>query len=196
MKKISYSKKILMLVAILMTISSLITIVGAYDSEVTVIVAPDSLEGLPGTEINVSDIFVQKITFYEVKNITDIEVVDDYGNVITLFPREEYKATVRSKDTKDSLGFILLTPVDLGNKLTVSSEYSGEFLFYQNGRIFNKLGLAEEGKIYFYQTGKTETDAPIILNIGNISNGEFTYKDYVIVDVNTIKLRRNWYVWK
>lgn len=184
-------KKSLAITLVIIITLSMVTSVEAINSDETVIIAPENLEGISGAAIKTDDIFVQKITLYEVTNIEDIEIVDDNGNIIKLFPREEYKATVRRTSTKETLGFINLIPVELDGVVPTNSNLGGEFLFYQDGRIFNKIGLANEGKIYFYKQGKTSQDRPMILDIGTVKDGSFTYKDYVTVTGSTISLRRD-----
>jgi hypothetical protein len=162
----------------------------ASNENETIIIAPENLEGVAGSSIRASDIFVQKITLYEVENITNIEISNDFGETLTMFPTDNYKAIVRRSDTKETLGYINLIPITQSNVIAIGN-YGGEFLFYQNGRVFNKLNLSEDGKIYFYKQGETLGERPMILDIGIVKDGKLTYKEYVKTDNNILSLRRD-----
>lgn len=187
MKTVSYSKKmkILLIIVLLLVLPSV-----TNASNETHIIAPGELSGVVGTLIDTSEIFVQKITFSQVENIKDIEIVDDKGIIITKFPKQTVKAYVRRIGSKLNLGFITLKGEEAQGRIGINENLKGEFLFYQNGRVFNKLHLVEEGKLYFYRQPKTLNSPPLILFIGTIEDGEFTYEDYVTITPNTIELRR------
>ena len=156
----------------------------------TYIIAPTEITGVVGSKVHLNEVFVQKVTLTEVSNETDIELVDDSGTPITEFPRNEYKATVRNRTTKERFGFVTLKPYRLTNGTPTSMNQKGEFLFYQEGRVFNSLGDAKEGKLYFWRRGKTPNSPPLILLIGVVENGTFTYKDFVEVTGKTVSIVR------
>ena len=187
-----YSKKSIVAVLLLgLLLSYSIPFGVSYASPMeTIIIAPEKLEGIVGTPINTEDIFVQKITYTNVENIKDIQVTDDNGNEIKIFPKSDYKAIVKQKSTGKVLGFLQLNPKEGEKKVAIGTALKGEFLFYQDGRVFNKLNLAEEGKIYFYREPKTSSSRPLILFIGNVQDGEFEYADYVRITAENIELRR------
>lgn len=191
MKMTCYSRKLALLLLALMVIVSSSSIVNAVNTtKETYIIAPEELEGMEGTLIDTSEIFVQRITFLTVENIKNIEVVDDKGVVIKEFPSGTMKAYVREIGNKTSLGFITLKGTPVEGKVALGKPLTGEFLFYQDGRIFNKLNLAKEGPLYFYRESKNPNTNPLLLLIGTVEDGEFSYEYYVRVTTKTIELRR------
>lgn len=175
----------------------------SYANKDTYIISPRELEGPVGGIINTAEVFVQKITLTEVSSVSNIEIVDDVGTKITHFPKEEYKAIVRTADSKIIVGFLNLKPYKLGNSIPISMNQSGEFLFYQSDkplsdgsnsvgedRVFSNLGSAKEGPIYFWRPGKSLNSRPLCLLIGRIENGTFISEDYIEASANTIRIKK------
>lgn len=185
------SLKIKLIIAVLVALSVVAIIQSrftAYGSTNNYIIAPKELEGLVGGKINIEEVFVQRVTLTQVENIRNVELVDDSGVPITTFPKEEYKAIVREKDTKEQFGFLTLKPYKMDTGTPTALNQKGEYLFYQNGRVFNSLSSSEEGKIYFWKRGKTVNSRPLILLIGEVENGIYTPGEYVEVTSKTVSL--------
>ena len=191
MKKMLYFNLLILLI-ILGTSSSVL----ASLPEETYVIAPQELKGMETTPIQITDIFVQKVTFKEVVTLPneDLVVVDGNGEIIVNYPKESAKVYIRQKSTKKNLGFITLNPTPL--QRVASLDTKGEYLFYQTnefgeeGRVFNNLTSATEGNIYFFRLNKNSNLPPLLLYIGTIQNGELAYESYLELSNKKLSLRR------
>lgn len=172
-------------------ILSTVMVAGAYDSQNPYLIMPNELKGIEGESIRTDQIFVQKVSHTKVETINGVTIVDDNLKEMKAFPTAPYKALVKRTDNNEVIGFILLTPTKRPNKVAIGSDVTGEFLFYQNSRLFNKLNLAEEGKLYFYQQGKTPNSDSMKVCIGVVEQGVLTYENFMTLKSNTLKMRRD-----
>lgn len=193
MKSYFRLKQLLLIMAILyMTIP-----IGIVYGEGRYIISPSKIEGLPGQTIDISEIIAQKLTSNQVTNIP-IMLVDDEFKTITKFPNENYKATVviKSNDSKNKnreiIGFIdlVVTEENFSDSIPLENlkNVSGEYLFYQEGRIFTNISSAYEGDLYFWKRPKNGQSRPLILNIGKIENGSYLPKDFIKVTSHLVKI--------
>lgn len=165
------------------------TISFASNLNEAVIISPSELEGVTGTRVNLDDVYVQKVNIQRVENIKNIEIVNDSGQPITHFLNKSMKARVRDKKTKANLGFITLKPMQTNGKIPIEANQKGEFLLYQDNRVFNSLNTAKDGRLYFWREAKNVGERPLILDIGEVKDGFYIPKGYIDVG-SSIRLKR------
>lgn len=183
----SNSRKIT--IGIITTLILLIGTITSYAFSDKIIIAPKQLEGVPGTRVESNDVFVQRVTTTKVTNISKIELRNESGQPITHFTTKPQRAVVRDIDGKVNLGYITLQPITIEGEAPLESNLKGEFLYYQEGKVFNSLSSAGEGRLYFWREPKSGRGRPMILDIGEIKNNIFHPMPFVNIG-NTITVRR------
>lgn len=182
-------KKVGLVVAEALLCVSVLTVAYAQgDGEV--VITPEKLDGQVGERVRIEEVFAQRVTLQGVTNIKSLELVTDEGTPIKEFPEKTYKAVLKDKSTKKQIGFVTLEPLNQKGGVDISTNQKGQYLFYQEGRVFNNLGNADEGKLYFWRKGKKVGSRPMILHIGDIENGTYTPKEYAKVTSKEVVLKK------
>lgn len=154
-----------------------------------IIITPKEIEGLPGERLNIEDIFVQEVGLNKV-SILDVKVVDDSDKVVLTFPKTSGKYALINKSNNQKVGYIELKTVSVGNTIPTSNNLRGEYLYFQEGKVFNTLSSAKDGNLYFWQKSNKYGDTPVILNIGEVKEGMFEGKYFVEIINNIIQIKK------
>lgn len=180
------NSRVLLIFTLVMIMFTTVT----YANKSNIIVTPSVLEGEIGAEIPTNNIYVQEVTLNSARML-DVYVVNSDGKILTKFPKKSGRYLLMDKATRKSVGFIDLQSKKTPVIVSTSDNYKGEFLFYQNGSVFNNISNAVDGDLYFFRTNpKSSSLRPMILDIGTIENGILNYRDYIVLDKQVLKLKR------
>lgn len=189
-RRLSFKNNTMMFSLLLVLVLLLGGVVYAAPSIVNnIIITPSELEGVAGANLNPEDIFVQEVGLTRVK-ILDVNIVDDNNRVLKRFPSESGKYAVVNKENKKKVGFIDLKVLNAGDVIPIAYNLRGEYLFYQEGSVFNSLKSAKEGTLYFWRKSDKHNAPPMILNIGEVQDGMFEGRDFIRVKNKVIQIKK------
>lgn len=161
---------------------------GVFANRSNIIISPNRISGIPGELIDTSSIFVQEVGINTVK-LHNISIRDEDNKILLRFPKESGKYQIASSDDGSLLGFIDID-LEISNKISITNDIRGEFLFYQDGQTFNSLRNAKTGDLYFWRRPSGNNPRPIILKIGFVEQGFFTPNSFLKLNSNVLSLER------